>query len=158
MSAKPATTDRHAAADAAAAPEESAAAPTLTDDERQAAAAAFAAELMEEHERRVAKAQRLKQRNESRAAQRDEAQRTRELNDLKDQVRAKFYREKGYRRYHDSTGRELWLTAEEYELRMARRKSRRRTFEPETNGRLRTALMYLGMLGVAVVMGFLLAR
>lgn len=130
----------------------------LTPAERQEAAAAFAAELMEEHDRRVARANRARRRSETRSNRQDEAERIRELNDLKDEVRARFYAEKGYKRYYDSTGRELWLTPEEYALRMKRRKRRRRTFEPESLGRTRTALFYLALLGVAVILGFLLAR
>lgn len=158
MSAEPTTaadlaSERPEPADTPAAPGAG-----LTPAERQEAAAAFAAELMEEHERRVARANRAQQRSAARSARQDEAERTRELNDLKDEVRARFYAEKGYKRYYDSTGRELWLTPEEYALRMKRRKRRRRTFEPESMGRTRTVLFYLALLGVAVVMGFLLAR
>ncbi len=130
----------------------------MSPDERDAVAAAFEAELAAEHEQRVARARKMQARTAARANRLDSEQRVRETNKIKEKVRAEFHAKQGYKRYFDSTGRELWLTAEEFELRTKRRKHRRRVFEPEAAGRTRTVLFYLGLLLVAVVMGFLLAR
>jgi len=133
----------------------------LSPEEREAIAAEFRAELEQEHvERQDAQADR-----ESRASARRDARRTREdalaEADIKEQIRADFYKDKGYKLYTDSAGRQHWLTPEEYEWRMAarsRRDNRRKTFEPSIWVRQKQLVMYGSAILLAVALGMWLIK
>lgn len=131
----------------------------LTEDERKAAEAAYEAELRAEHERRTAALEQRKLRSENHPDSAAEEQRRIELFELKERVRNKFYRDNGYRRYTDSTGREVWLTAAEYDQRMRRRKRRgTRTNARQLTDKTRGIVIYGVMAVIAVVLGVVLAR
>ncbi|MEC7947684.1 MAG: hypothetical protein VX265_08965, partial [Myxococcota bacterium] len=72
----------------------------------------------------------------------------------------RFYKDNGYKRYVDSTGREVWLSPEEFAQRSRRRRRRRRTaaLDAPLANRTRTAMLYGGLALLAVVLGFALAR
>ncbi len=131
----------------------------LTDQERQEAEAAFEAELLAEHERIAESvAARKARRPDGRSRQEVEARRI-ELYELREKVRLRFYKEHGYRRYIDSTGREVWLTPEEFALRSKRRSRRRsHTLEQALPSKYRTVALYVGLALLALVLGFALAR
>ena len=58
-----------------------------------------------------------------------------------------------------STGREVWLSPKEYELRTRRRGKRRGlSFDGERSPRWKAALLYGGLFVIALVMGLLLSR
>ncbi len=134
---------------------------SLSTDEREAIAAEFRAELEAEHaERQEAQVER-----EARAKERRKERKTREEalaeSELKEKLRADFHREKGYKLYTDSAGRQHWLTPEEYEWRMAaraRRDSRRKSFEPSIWVRQKQLVMYGGAVLLAVALGLILIK
>jgi hypothetical protein len=133
--------------------------PALTAEERAAARRAFEDELRADHERRQAKVASAEERRSAHRQARDVAARTVALNELKEQVRTEFYKTHDYRRYLDSTGREVWLSPKEYELRTRRRGKRRGlSFDGERSPRWKAALLYGGLFVIALVMGLLLSR
>ena len=92
----------------------------LTADELQEARARFESDLADDHERRLEKVARRKRRAGGAATAREQEARNLALNALRAEVQADFYKKNGYKLYTDSTGREHWLTPEEYEHRMDR--------------------------------------
>jgi len=133
----------------------------LTPDEREAIAEQFREELEAEHvERQAVQAER-----ETRATARRDARQTRAdamaEAEIKEKIRAEFYKDKGYKLYTDSAGREHWLTPEEYEWRMAaraRRDSRRKTFEPSIWVRQKQLMMYGSAVLLAILLGLYLVK
>lgn len=132
----------------------------MTQQEKQDAEAEFEAELAAEHDRRQEAIQRRRDRRGARPTSADEDKRRVELYELREAVRQRFYKENGYKRYVDSTGREVWLSPQEYEQRTRRRKNRRRSAPLDTPlaSRTRTAMLYGGLALLALVLGFALAR
>ncbi len=82
------------------------------------------AELEREHAERQERFQVLREKGRERSrfkqarAEADEESRRRQ------DLRAEFYEEKGYKRYVDSRGKELWLLPEEYDWRVKARAAR----------------------------------
>ncbi len=133
--------------------------PPLTPAELEESRARFEADLLEEHNARVAKVQRRQERSDHVHSVRNQEARQKALNDLKAEVQAEFYKKNGYKLYTDSTGREHWLTPEEFAFRTDRRKRRKhRIIEPIAMGRHRQWLFAVGIVGLALVLGMLLAR
>jgi hypothetical protein len=131
----------------------------LTAAELQDARSRFEAELARDHAERVDKVERRRARSSGQRSSRDEEARNLALNALKAEVQAEFYKKNGYRLYTDSTGRKHWLTPEEFDVRMERRKRRRhKVVEPAVVHRTRTIVFTVGMVLLAVVLGFALAR
>lgn len=132
----------------------------LTRQERQDAEAEFEAELAAEHARRTDAVERRRERRGDRRPSHEEDQRRIELYELREAVRERFYKDNGYKRYVDSTGREVWLSPEEFAQRSRRRRRRRRTaaLDAPLANRTRTAMLYGGLALLAVVLGFALAR
>lgn len=131
----------------------------LTADELDEARARFESDLADDHERRLEKVARRKRRAGGAASAREQEARNLALNALRAEVQADFYKKNGYKLYTDSTGREHWLTPEEYEHRMERRKRRRhRVIQPAVVDRGRNILFMVGMVLLAVALGFALAR
>lgn len=133
----------------------------LTPEEIEEARNLFRSEMEDEHAERQDRMQ--KRREKSRAKGSARAQRTRqiELSDVREDVQKKFYEENGYKLYIDSTGREVWLSPDEYEWRMRRRKHgrhKRRVYEPALKPQGRVVLFYVGLFILAVVTGIVLAR
>ncbi len=133
----------------------------LSEEERKQAEARILDELEEEHARRLRRLEQKQQRVRTKREER--AQRDKELlvAEMRDRMRHDFYTERGYKLYIDSRGRENWLTPEEYEWRtqVRRRRRRQRKFVPSLKGtRLRTVLIYAGLLVMAVVLGVFLVR
>ena len=130
----------------------------LSEEERLLALQEFRAQLEAEHERRAAELEQKLARQERRD-QAVEAARHAELYDLREQARAEFYAARGYREYTDSTGRQVWLSPEEFAWRNKRRKHRKEpVLDPSFSSRKVTLLFYAGMAVIAVVVGLLLAR
>lgn len=133
----------------------------LSEEERHQAEARILEELEEEHARRLRRLEHKRQRVRSK---RDEqAQREKDLvvAEMRDSMRHEFYTERGYKLYIDSRGRENWLTPEEFDWRTKyrRRRRRKRRWVPSLRGtRMRTVLIYGGMLLLAVVLGMLISR
>jgi hypothetical protein len=133
----------------------------LSEEERQQAEVRILEELEEEHARRLRRLEHKRQRVRSKREQ--EAQREKDLvvAEIRDKMRHEFYTERGYKLYIDSRGRENWLTPEEFEWRTKyrRRRRRQRRWVPSLRGtRMRTVLIYGGMLLLAVVLGMLISR
>ena len=130
----------------------------LSDAERQLALDEFRAQLEAEHSRRAAELDQKRER-QSRREERDEAARHAELFELREQARAEFYATHGYKEYTDSTGRQVWLSPEEYAWRHKRRKHRKEPLlDPSFTNRKITLLFYAAMFVIAVIVGLLLAR
>lgn len=133
----------------------------LSEEERKEAEARILDELQEEHERRLRRLEHKQRRVRSKREQ--QALREKELvvAEMREQMRHDFYTERGYKLYVDSRGRENWLTPEEFEWRTKYRRRRRRNRQivPSFKGtRLRTVLIYAGLLVFAVVLGVFLVR
>ncbi len=130
-------------------------APLLDEDE---ARARIRQDLQAEHDKRLAsfarKRQVAKQQNKARNASR----RQRQLEDLREAERRRFYVEKGYKQYTDSNGRSIWMPAEEYAWRMKRRKHRDRSreYRPSLWRRRQTLVLYGIAAIVAIALGLLL--
>ena len=133
--------------------------PALSPSEADEARQRFEAELQVEHDERVAKVARREARAQKRGSEREREQRHAALNAIRAEVQAEFHKKNGYKLYTDSTGRQHWLTPDEYAFRMARRKRRRhRVLEPVVPDRARNIMFMVGMVLLAVVLGFALAR
>ena len=130
----------------------------LTPEEVEEARAKFKADLADEHVERVEKVKRRQARTGGERSKWEQEARNAALNALKADVQAQFYRDNGYKVYTDSTGRQHWLTVEEYEHRMTRRRRRHEVFEPVVGDRTRNIIFMVGLVLLAVVMGFALAR
>ena len=133
----------------------------LSEDERKDAETRIRDELEEEHQRRLRRLEHKRQRVRSKRERQIQHRKELVIAEMRDQMRHQFYTERGYKLYVDSRGRENWLTPEEYEWRtkVRRRKRGRRKFVPKLGSyRLRTVLLYGGMLALAVALGMLLSR
>jgi hypothetical protein len=140
-------------------PADAPATPPLSPDEASDARELFESELQADHDERVAKVARREARAQRKGSTREREQRHAALNALKAQVQADFYKKNGYKLYTDSTGRQHWLTPDEFAYRTARRKNRRhRVVEPIIVDRTRNILFTVGMVLVAIILGFALAR
>ena len=129
---------------------------TLAEEEALKVEADFRAELEAEHQSRQDAQVRREERSKEKMAARERERQILAEEELKEKVRADFYKEKGYKLYTDSAGREHWLTPEEYDWRMrirARHDRNRRRFEPSRLAKKRKLLMYAGAGILAVLMG-----
>ena len=133
----------------------------LSDDERTAAADRFRSELEAEHQRRHEKIQNRREKARAKRYRKKSENRQVELYEIQEKVREQFYKDNDYKLYTDSTGRQSWLSPEEYEWRMARRKNRshrRKIYEPAFGNRRPLWLFWAGMIALAVSLGLLLVN
>ena len=133
----------------------------LSEDERIAAGDRFRAELEAEHQRRHEKIRRRQEKARSKHYRKASEKRQVELYELQEDIRKKFYKENNYQLYTDSTGRQSWLSPEEFEWRTARRKNRghrRKIYEPDFGNRRPIYLFWIGMAVLAVVIGLALVQ
>jgi len=133
----------------------------LSEEERREAESRILDELEDEHARRLRRLEHKRQRVRSKREQQAQLQKELVVAEMRDEMRHEFYTERGYKLYIDSRGRENWLTPEEFEWRTKyrRRRRRRRKLVPSFKGtRLRTVLIYTGLLAVAVILGIFLVR
>jgi hypothetical protein len=133
---------------------------SLTDDEKAHWRERFLSEVAQEHERRTAAAAEQKSTTEHKKAERtrsgrEELEREAEIARLRLKVREEFWQERGYVAYTDSRGTRLWLTPDEYEERMARRKRRRKpTFAKNPWEAVPKRAVFVAIvLGLAVLVG-----
>ena len=134
---------------------------SLREEEAAQVEADFRAELEAEHQNRQDAQVRREERSKEKMAARERERQILAEEELKEKVRAEFHKEKGYKLYTDSAGREHWLTPEEYDWRMrirARHDRNRRRFEPSRLAKKRRLLMYAGAALLAVLMGLVLLR
>lgn len=130
---------------------------SLESDERKRLAEEFQRELEQDHARRLERIQKRKAKATARDRQRAEDERNIAVSELKEEVRDRFYKDHGYKLYVDSTGREVWLTPEEYEIRMRRRRGRRAKVAPSVATQRRTWFLYGTVVVLAVLLGIALA-
>jgi hypothetical protein len=109
-------------------------------------------ELEQDHAERLEKLAHRKQRAKDRTQDRKEAIRLQGTKKLRDEVRDRFYDEKGYVEYVDASGRREWVPKEEYEWRMRRRKRSRRSDLPMSN-RMREVVATAVALVIVVLIG-----
>jgi len=131
----------------------------IDDEEAREWRARFREEFVDEDRKRAEAVDSRRVAADARGSSRTQREREAELSAMRDEVRAEFYLERGYQLYTDSTGRELWLSPEEYEYRTTRRRKRkkRRRIEIVTPQR-QTALYFFAMLAIAVLMGLALVH
>ncbi|MFH1463455.1 MAG: hypothetical protein ABIO70_03630 [Pseudomonadota bacterium] len=143
----------------------------LTDEERQRAEAAILEDLEREHARRQDAIERKRDRLRSKRDRDQQLQHELEVAHLREELRARYYTERGYKQYIDSRGRESWLSPEEFEWRTKYRRRRKRDRGlwgllkkalpdlslPKGRG-IWTWVLYAGMLVIAVVLGVALSR
>jgi hypothetical protein len=114
-------------------------------------------ELEQEHAERLEKLEHRKQRAKVRNEDRKQALRAEGAKKLRDELRDRFYDEKGYVEYVDGSGRREWVPKEEYEWRMRRRKRSRRSDLPMSK-RVRevvatgVALVIVVLIGIVLVL------
>jgi hypothetical protein len=133
----------------------------LSEDERDAATARFKAELEAEHQRRHEKIHRRREKARAKRYRKKSENRQVELFEIQEGVREQFYKDNNYKLYTDSTGRQSWLSPEEYEWRMARRKNRshrRKIYEPDLGNRRPMWVFYAAMLAIAIALGLALVK
>jgi len=131
----------------------------ITDEERSDYADEFREELERDHLRRLDNLQNQKQRIRDRKDERSRRAYEAEKAELRNDLRKKFYEEKGYKLYTDSSGRELWLTAEEYHYRTSRTRKRVQRKKTKIMGlRWQTVALYIGAILIAVLMGLAMTR
>ena len=109
-------------------------------------------ELEQDHAERLEKLAHRKQRAKERTEERKHAIRLQGTKQLRDEVRDRFYDEKGYVEYVDGSGRREWVPKEEYEWRMRRRKRSRRSDLPMSN-RMREVVATVVALVIVVLIG-----
>jgi hypothetical protein len=109
-------------------------------------------ELEQEHAERLEKLASRKRRAKERTEERKEALRLEGTKKLRDELRDRFYDEKGYVEYVDASGRHEWVPKEEYEWRMRRRKRSRRSDLPMSN-RMREVVATVVALLIVVLIG-----
>ena len=131
---------------------------SLNDDEKADWRERFLAEAAQEHERRMGRSEAKKQEQNKVArtnSAREELEREAEIARLRLEVREAFWIQQGYVAYVDSRGTRLWLTPDEYEERMSRRKRKKKPgmpklAMPEIPQRV---VLVAVVLGLAVVVG-----
>jgi len=130
---------------------------SIESDEKKQLEEQFRREMEDQHARRLEELEKNRARVRARE---EEARRTEKqiaMSELKEKVRDDFYKEHGYKLYVDSTGREVWLTPEEYEIRMRRRRGRPTQLAPSIAVQRRTWILYGTVVVLAVVLGIVLA-
>ncbi len=130
----------------------------LTEDERREWERRFRDEAEQEDARRRAAASEAESQR-LRSLHRAEQQREAELAQLKLEVRESVWKEKGYVRHTDSRGVQIWISPEEHNKRNARRRKRRKSprFIEKWGERGQGALVFAGVLALAVVLGLALS-
>ena len=133
----------------------------LTEQERKELADEIREELESEHRLRLDRLRERKDAGRRRASGRSEDLKNQAIEAVREQVRQSFYEEQGYKLYTDSTGRQMWLPAEEHEWRMRRsshRRGKRAPLHLETGDKRKVMAAYVVLVVVAVVVGVLLVR
>ena len=122
------------------------------DDEEEGLRKKILDELEQEHAERLEKLDHRKQRARDRSEERLHVARAEGAKKLRDEIRDRFYDEKGYVEYVDGSGRREWVPKEEYEWRMRRRKKGRRSDLPMSK-RMREVVATAVALVIVVLMG-----
>mgnify|MGYP001184266133 CR=1 FL=1 len=131
----------------------------LSPEEAERVEAEFRDALMDEHRSRQQAQEHREVRSKEKMRERERERQILAEEELKERVRAEFYKEQGYKLYTDSAGRQHWLTPEEYDWRMrirARRDKNRRPFDSASQQQRRRLMMYLGCAALAVFTGLFL--
>lgn len=118
-------------------------------------------QLEQEHAERVARFAERRAVGKERAKERQERKRRTKTHKVESAERLRFYKDKGYKKYVDSRGREMWLLPEEFAWRVKARKareSRQKKYGSLTQGKY-THVWVMGVAAlVAVVLGLALIR
>jgi hypothetical protein len=122
------------------------------DDDEEELREKILEELEQEHAERLEKLAHRKQRAHERTEERKQALRAHGTKKLRDEIRDRFYDEKGYVEYVDASGRREWVPKEEYEWRMRRRKRSRRSDLPMSR-RMREVVATAVALVIVVLIG-----
>ena len=131
----------------------------IDEEEAREWRAKFREEFEEEDRKRAQAVDHRRAASDARGSSRAQRDREAEISAMRDEVRAEFYLERGYQLYTDSTGRELWLSPEEYQYRTTRRRKRKKRRRIEiVTPRRQTALYFMAMLAIAVLMGLALVH
>ena len=133
----------------------------LSETEAAKVEADFLAELEAEHVSRQEAQVRREERSRDKLSARERERQVLAEEELKEKLRAEFHREKGYKLYTDSAGREHWLTPEEFDWRMrirARHDKNRRRFEGSHAAKQRMMMMYGGAALLAIIIGLVLVK
>jgi hypothetical protein len=119
------------------------------------------AELEQEHQDREQRAHRKAERRKQK--RRIERERSKEVEELRAQMRREFYVDKGYEERVDPTGRQMYLSPTELKNKQRRKGRKRRKksfnlFEWMQSYNLGEWPVYIGIAVLAVVTGILLTR
>jgi hypothetical protein len=114
-------------------------------------------ELEAEHDQRMEQLEARKEKARARTHERKEREKEVLDRKFKEELRAEFYRERGYVEYVDRSGRRTWVPKEEYEWRMRRRKASRKRDLP-MNNQTRQVLFYAATVIIALVIGLMLVK
>jgi len=121
----------------------------------------FLEQLEREHQEAKERfAKRKEMSKERREAKREEKAEKAEIQRQRE-IREKFYKDKGYKRYVNSRGKVMWLLPEEYEWRTRARKAREQRHAKYRNvgdkGK-QEKLLWVGLVLIAMVIGLALLR
>lgn len=122
----------------------------------------FLQQLQAEHEEAKERFATRKERSREKALARNAEKEERGELDRQREIRMKFYRDNGYKRYISSRGKESWLLPEEYAWRMKARKARDsrhakyKSVASDKGGREK--LLWVGLVLIAMVIGLALLR
>ena len=128
----------------------------LNEEELDSWTRQFRAEIEREDQRRRAQTADNAKRKQHHVHEAD-MRRDAELAQLRLEVRELFWKEQNYVPYTDSRGVEIWLTPEEHDKRKRARRRRVKQYEEVWTGTIKARLVFVGVLALAVVLGWMLA-
>ena len=114
-----------------------------------------------EHEERLARFEERRASGKDRARESKDRKRRSHRHKAESAMRLEFYKEKGYKKYVDSRGREQWLPPQEFEWRTKARKARearQKKYGGLDQGKHAHVWLMVSAALIAVVLGLLLIR
>lgn len=134
---------------------------TLSEQERLALEAEIRAELEAEHQARLERVARRREELSATRELRQERVRQSEIARMREDVRRRFYQERGYERVEEH-GRERWIPREEFDLRgrgkQARVRNTRAVGSRAIAGRYKWVPLYILLILVATALGAFVVR
>ena len=131
----------------------------LSDEEKKALKDEIQAELESEHQVREERAQRKIQSRDSEVTQRPKSKNA-EIKAIKMQLRRQFYENNGYKLQKDPTGRDMWLSPTEQEIRRNRNRNKRSSNRSKSflKAQRNNLMMYAIIVCMAVIFGLFIVK
>jgi len=131
----------------------------LSDEERKALRDEIQAELESEHLAREKRAQRKIESRDPELTKRPKDKKA-EIKAIKMQLRRDFYETNGYKLQKDPTGRDMWLSPSEQEIRKSRNRNKRNSKHKKSFLKVHrnNLVMYSIIMAMAVVIGLFIVK